>query len=148
MKTKKCRRCNKIKSLDKFYKDKKSKSGLCTYCKLCMKKYVQSGSGLISKKKGSKKYRNSKKGRESYYQRIFNITLKQYDEMFERQKGVCEMCGRINKYGHRLCVDHNHETGEIRTLLCHHCNTLVGWIENNPGLCKKVMDYIYGQKSA
>lgn len=59
--------------------------------------------------------------RDLYYQRKYGITLDQYEAMFEAQGGVCAMCGRPP--GKRqLDVDHSHQTGEVRGLLCPYCN--------------------------
>lgn len=60
----------------------------------------------------------------------FGMTLEEYDELFDGQGGVCAICGGSNPDGRRLAVDHDHETGEIRGLLCYRCNRyIVGIIE-------------------
>jgi Recombination endonuclease VII len=51
-----------------------------------------------------------------------------YPELFEAQGGVCAICGKPP--GERaLHVDHDHETGQVRGLLCYSCNTKLGWLE-------------------
>jgi hypothetical protein len=42
----------------------------------------------------------------------------------------------------RLVVDHNHETGKIRGLLCHHCNLAVGWIRDDPDRALRAAEYL------
>jgi hypothetical protein len=53
----------------------------------------------------------------------FGLTIEQYEEMVERQGGLCALCGQA---GVGLCVDHDHETGQIRGLLCGKCNKGLG----------------------
>jgi hypothetical protein len=71
----------------------------------------------------------------------FGLTIKQYDEKFKIQKGLCAICGRPPGKK-RLAVDHNHTTGKIRNLLCTGCNFVTGWIENNPGRLELTKKYL------
>jgi fructose-1,6-bisphosphatase len=61
--------------------------------------------------------------------RNFGITLAEYDQMLEDQHGICAICGGVNPDGKRLAVDHDHETGKVRGLLCTSCNTRLGFLE-------------------
>lgn len=68
--------------------------------------------------------------RKSDLKSRYNITLKQYNQMFENQKGCCAICGiHQSKLDKSLGVDHNHITGKIRKLLCCKCNSAVGTYE-------------------
>lgn len=58
----------------------------------------------------------------------------------EEQKGVCAICGKLPIENKKLNLDHDHETGQFRGLLCIKCNILIGWLENND--LKKAIDYI------
>lgn len=69
----------------------------------------------------------------------YGLSLQQIDAMWEAQGRKCAICRRsIKTYGRVIAekayVDHNHETGEIRGLLCHHCNTMLGMAKDNPEL--------------
>jgi hypothetical protein len=55
------------------------------------------------------------------------MTLEDYNARVASQGGCCAICGR--KPRQRLAVDHNHDTGQIRALLCLGCNTTLGAIE-------------------
>jgi hypothetical protein len=68
----------------------------------------------------------------------FNMTIEQYEQMFERQGGVCAICGRPPKK-HALHVDHCHKTGKVRGLLCFSCNGALGWFEK---LAAKILKYL------
>lgn len=60
--------------------------------------------------------------------RKYGLTMEQYQSMFDAQKGVCAVCHRRSTRTN-LHVDHNHTTGKVRGLLCHHCNLALGLIE-------------------
>lgn len=51
----------------------------------------------------------------------YGLTPQQYDKMFALQDGKCVGCGRPPKR-QRLAVEHDHKTGRVRGLACHHCN--------------------------
>ncbi len=55
--------------------------------------------------------------------KLYGLTNEQIEALDSLRDDGCMICGEL-KY---LCVDHNHETGEIRGLLCVHCNSCLGW---------------------
>jgi len=62
---------------------------------------------------------------------ILNFTYEDYLQMLEDQGGKCAICGcgiklKGKKKSDVAQVDHNHETGEVRALLCHNCNKMIG----------------------
>jgi hypothetical protein len=58
--------------------------------------------------------------------RRYGLTIARYEEMLEGQRGVCAICdGLPSGKNKSLCVDHDHETGAVRGLLCHRCNALI-----------------------
>ena len=60
----------------------------------------------------------------------FNISLDEYNTLFDSQKGCCAICGRHQvELKRKLAVDHCHTTGKIRSLLCVTCNTHLGIYE-------------------
>jgi hypothetical protein len=78
----------------------------------------------------------------------FGLTLGQYKQMLEAQNFVCAICRkpetaldyRTGKLK-RLAVDHNHETGKVRGLLCVFHNRLLGVLEKD-GLLRNIQDYL------
>lgn len=62
--------------------------------------------------------------------------------MSAEQGGVCAICGGTNPSGHRLAVDHDHETRRVRGLLCHACNAGIGKLRDSPDLLRKAIDYL------
>ena len=64
--------------------------------------------------------------RTRYLLKKFGITEEQYDALLRAQDGCCAVCHRpATTFRKRLAVDHDHESGLIRGLLCLHCNRYV-----------------------
>ena len=79
--------------------------------------------------------------RSSFRSRLYGLTLGAYQEMFTRQGGRCAICGAPP--GKRaLAVDHNHETGEVRALLCARCNVGIGGFRDDPELLAAAIVYL------
>lgn len=135
MKTRICSKCERKLPLTSvyFYVNSCEKSGFGYPCKECKNAYS----------KNHRRSPRSKKARRKENLRCkFNLTLKQYDQMFEQQNGKCAICNQIDISGKRLSVDHDHRTGEIRGLLCMNCNLLLGRVESTPELFSKMMKYL------
>jgi len=86
---------------------------------------------IISKKYAMKNPDKPKTYKRKYQLKRYNITLDQYNEMFNKQEGKCAICKKHqNEIKKTLCVDHNHKTNEVRKLLCHTCNVTLSYFEN------------------
>jgi hypothetical protein len=57
---------------------------------------------------------------------VYGLGPGDYERMYERQDGCCALCGAARAV---LSVDHDHETGRVRGLLCNRCNLFVGQLE-------------------
>jgi hypothetical protein len=87
------------------------------------------------------------KSREYQLKTSFGICLSEYNYLLEKQAGKCAICGEkesIIKNGkiQDLSVDHDHETGVVRGLLCYRCNTGIGKLRDDPELLRIAADYI------
>ena len=76
-------------------------------------------------------YQKSPKGKYSAWKhslkKNYGITPDDYNQMFSEQEGCCAICGiHQTETKHKLHVDHCHETGAIRGLLCKNCNFALG----------------------
>jgi hypothetical protein len=69
-------------------------------------------------------------GRRDTLKNVYGITEAEYDEMLKRQNGVCALCQQDKPRKNRLSVDHDHNTGRVRGLLCVPCNRALGFFEN------------------
>lgn len=130
MRIKVCANCKKKKSISNFGKNKRTKDGYHYYCKLCR-----------SKRNAKSWPQQKKRHKDKRLQRMYGITLDDYNDMFEQQKGVCKICGMVGKRK-GLAVDHRHSDGKVRGLLCVQCNTLLGRIERNSDLISNILEYL------
>jgi hypothetical protein len=87
--------------------------------------------------------------RNSHLKRHYNITLDDYNLMSEAQNHVCAICGmkESSNRGHTLnalslAVDHCHESGKIRGLLCMDCNQMLGKFNDDPARFEKAAEYL------
>ena len=72
----------------------------------------------------------------------YGITLPEYLLMKEAQGGVCVICRGEELSESVLHVDHCHDTGEIRGLLCYRCNPLLGFAQNDPAVLERAAEYL------
>lgn len=71
----------------------------------------------------------------------YGITPAEYRALYTAQGGVCAICQRATGKTRRLAVDHNHQTGEVRGLLCKTCNWIVIGRYSITMLCRAI-DYL------
>lgn len=117
---KSCSRCKEQKPTTEFYK-KDAKSGrLDATCKACR---------IVQQR-----------------ERTLGITDDGYWELYHRQGGRCGICKRrlYSKRYKAFCVDHDHETGDIRGLLCHNCNGAIGMLRDCPATIKNAAVWVEG----
>lgn len=73
----------------------------------------------------------------------FGVTIEEYEAMVLAVGGHCQICGVDVSYnGHRLALDHNHQTGHLRGILCKACNAGIGRLKDDPALLRRAADYI------
>jgi hypothetical protein len=90
------------------------------------------------------KERMQEVNRRNHLQREYGITPERYAELLFLQGGTCAICKEECPTGKRLSVDHNHETGEVRGLLCYPCNFWIGHLERQPELFQVAIKYLEG----
>lgn len=153
---KKCVRCNLYKDEAEFYGTKDGhKDNLRSWCKKC-----------CIREAGIRKAQTPEKSREATrLSRIKNIekrlvserrqnlkkygvTPEFYDELLESQNGKCAICESSDPSGRgtRFHLDHNHETGKVRGLLCSKCNTGIGLLKDSKEIIRKALIYLEKDK--
>jgi hypothetical protein len=121
--------------------------GTVKVCRECKQEYAATAS--------TKKYNWCLSCRSAYYRaynkRIANasrirnlkkygLTIEDYGRLLELQGGVCAICG-VNG-GKRLAVDHCHDTGNVRGLLCFDCNVGLGKFQDNADLLRRALAHL------
>ncbi len=93
------------------------------------------------KVKNARSYEITKQQQRRYYLKRYGLTTEQHDLMLSQQKGNCAACG--SPPGKRaLAIDHCHETGLVRGLLCIGCNTALGSLKEDPLRMRALEAYI------
>lgn len=139
--SKSCSTCKLTKPTSEFDRDSRYKSGFRSQCSFCNTK---------GKHKSSLSYN---------LKRRYGITLEDYEKLSVSQNNVCAICSKketrvtrpnSGKYSMdgppRLVVDHNHETGVIRGLLCHKCNVGLGQFNDSIYLLERAVEYLRNGK--
>ncbi len=140
---KKCFKCGKFKNLDEFYKHKQMADGYLGKCKKCTKHDASAHrKANIEAVRAYDRTRTKLPHRRSYQLRKFGITSIEYDEILKRQNNVCAICNKISESGRRLAVDHDHDSGMVRGLLCGKCNRGIGLFDDNPETLEKAISYL------
>lgn len=71
--------------------------------------------------------------KDNWLRKKYGISLEEYLQLATDQDGVCAICLKPEPVKNRqLAVDHNHETGKVRGLLCSRCNPALGYLEDDP----------------
>lgn len=86
---------------------------------------------------------NPNRIRERRLIRDYGITSADYDRMLTEQDGLCAVCHQPPSEGVRwLHVDHCHDTGKVRGLLCQKCNVALGMLRESPEIVRSLLAYI------
>ena len=108
------------------------------------RKYNLENRETINKKSKEYAMKYPEKAQNLHLKRYYKITIDEYNVLLEKQERVCAICGGVNKNGRKLYVDHNHDTGVVRGLLCDDCNVGIGRLRDNKDLAYKA--YLYLEK--
>lgn len=141
-----CRKCETEKPLEEFYQRRGAPDGKRTYCKKCddARKTIWYQSNRHKSTGYSRKWQkaNPEKVLDMHLQREFGISIEDYRALFAEQSGVCAICQGPGKPEKRLSVDHNHNTGKIRGLLCDSCNHSLGLLKESPEVLRRAAEYL------
>ena len=136
-----CTVCKKELPLTDYHKSSVSKDSFSYRCKSCDKK-----ARMKYREENSEKFYMNARKRALKFK--YGITLEEYEKVLAEQKGLCACCG-VDKNatgGSReywnFAVDHCHETGEIRGLLCNACNRGIGLLGDTAENLQRAVDYL------
>ncbi|MFI9581798.1 endonuclease VII domain-containing protein [Streptomyces sp. NPDC052236] len=115
---KRCPQCGEIKAHSEWELNATTPDGYASYCKVCRAARLQ----------------------ENYFKRKYGITMAERDEMISAQMGVCSICLAAPA----VHVDHCHETGRVRGVLCFNCNSAIGVLGDDPDIIRRAIAYLEG----
>ena len=130
-----CTKCKTSKPLSEYWKNRSTKDGYQLWCKPCW--YELTSSKLSGKSRG--KYLRMR--RNGNLMRKYGITVDEYDRILSKRGGVCKICSKSSQ-GISLAVDHDHQTGRIRGILCENCNRGLGMFKDSPMLLAEAIKYL------
>lgn len=122
--------------------------------KIYNKKYRELNKEELKIKDKEKHIRRKNLIRDSRLKKSFGISIDEYQNMFNNQKGLCKICGNPEKARQPnseafrlLCVDHCHSTGKVRGLLCTNCNIMLGQAKDDIQILSNAIEYLkqYGR---
>lgn len=133
-----CTSCNKTKPINEFKKEPGRTDGYRPDCSVC----INARTRKWYSEKGGRYHR------ERTLKKCYNLEWEEYIAMLAAQDHRCAICRtgiealgdlRQKTMAH---VDHNHDTGEIRALLCHKCNVGIGLFSDDAELLKSAVEYL------
>jgi hypothetical protein len=169
MEEKECLICEKVKPLTDFHRHSGKPDGRRNDCKLCRKNKVKRDRNPEFKrcsrckekrpnnsehfwtypnKTAKTRYRSQciechkKANGLSHIKRLYGITENDLDKMKKQQNLCCAICGK----GKKLYVDHCHNTGRIRGLLCDTCNRGIGFLQEDKDILLGALKYLFPEK--
>ncbi|WP_130876984.1 endonuclease VII domain-containing protein [Streptomyces syringium] len=115
---KRCPQCEKVKPHSEWERNKTSSDGWSSYCREC----------------------RAGRNRDSCFRRKYGLSQDQLRDLVKRQGGVCVIC-LVAPAEH---VDHDHETGKVRGVLCFNCNSALGKLRDDRGAMRRAIAYLEG----
>lgn len=88
------------------------------------------------------KYSLAKKNKAKYKQYAYGLTEAEYGAMWAGQRGLCAICNKKLKSGGSTHIDHCHDTGIVRGLLCRECNIGLGYFRDSPETLREAAKYV------
>jgi len=79
----------------------------------------------------------------------YGLNCPQRTQMLNEQENKCQVCTRPiafdgkNRHATTAVVDHCHKSGKIRGVICHSCNVMIGYFENQNISFEQLQAYLY-----
>jgi hypothetical protein len=113
-----CRMCGEVEPHSEWHRNATASEGLSTRCKAC----------------------RAALGRQGHLKRQYGLTEAERDRLIASQGGVCCICLAAPP----AHVDHCHETGRVRGVLCFSCNAALGQFKDQPEVIRRAAAYVEG----
>lgn len=124
---KKCPRCGEVKPKRAFVRNRSTTDGVGAYCRPCHNLVIKA---QVEKLHGSRK---------NFLLKLrYGIDEDEFQRLVTLQDGMCAIC-KIRPAEH---VDHDHETGKVRQILCFYCNRGLGKFKDDPERMERAIEYL------
>jgi len=137
MEKKRCSKCGKKKSLNKFYKNKWSKDGYHHYCKECHSNNTK------LKYSSDTEFRERRKTLQLKIK--YNLSPIDFIAILKKQNNKCCICNNPFYSKRTTFIDHSHKNGKVRGLLCPKCNNILGNCNDDVDILKSAIKYLESQ---
>lgn len=141
-----CTKCGAEGGLEKFAPRSGCPGKLQSWCRACMSKARRPATDADAEYQREWRKNNPEK-MKGYYRRgdlkrKFGITPEEYESILDSQGGTCAVCKSPPTATRLLAVDHDHSTGEVRSVLCGPCNVALGMLKDSPIRIRALAFYI------
>lgn len=147
-----CTKCRESKSLSEFGKSRAYQGRERVWhhgqCKACEREYQKryrknpEKRQLASANMAAWNARNVRRVHSRCLKRIYGISIEFYEEILRKQSGRCAICAAEFSASKKPHVDHDHNTGAIRGLLCRGCNAGIGMLGENTASLRSAIAYL------
>lgn len=147
-----CNSCKLMVKHEDFTKLKSKTHGLSQYCRNCQSiKWKDRAQKVrawrekhIKEKKKDPNFVLSTQERmkKNALWNMYRLTFEEYNKLLKEQNYKCKICNTSIENTSEAQVDHCHDTGKIRGLLCRKCNVGLGCFQDNLDLFRKAMEYL------
>jgi hypothetical protein len=132
-----CPDCRKSQPYDAFHKNRRTKDGRSTYCVPC----------ALARKKRERDANLAAYREKEWASKVrakYGISTEEYQALLDAQGGACAICRSTSTGARtgRFCVDHDHDTGRIRGLLCDACNRGIGYLGDTHDAVQRAAGYL------
>jgi hypothetical protein len=148
---KNCTKCSNQKPLSEYNKNKKRKDGLSAWCKSCTKLssakwYKINANKVIARSRQwalSNQEKKKLNSRKSHLKRKYNMSLEDEKKLIDNQKNKCAICNiEMITEQSKFHIDHCHNSGKVRGVLCNSCNTGLGMFKDSQEYLKSAVKYL------
>lgn len=133
-----CNKCGLPKPLDEFPRNKMKSLGRSHTCLMCSRIVNKLHHAAPAAKAAARNRR---------LQRLYDLSIEEFDKLLASQDGVCAICklpegGKVKGNNSGWHVDHDHNTGRVRGVLCPTCNNMLGYAKDNPATLQAGIEYL------
>jgi hypothetical protein len=137
-----CSRCGEFKPLDGFPKQAKGFKGRAAHCRICWAAYIKERNRNSPKVKAwrhdyHRRPHVRRRMRLQFIRDRYGLDAMHLEERRLAGDG-CDVCGSAE----RVCIDHCHNSGVLRGLLCQPCNQALGFANDDPARLRALADYL------